>query len=69
MIKRTDSTGYWVIIDEQRASGNNRLYANEAWAADAGQGESFYSNGFRPRNSTTNDTNTPGATYVFMAIA
>jgi len=68
MIKRTDSTGNWVIVDSARAAGDNRLYANTNGAEDTGQGETFVSNGFSPRTSTTNDTNTPGANYLFMAF-
>jgi len=68
MIKRTDNTGNWVIVDSARAAGDNRLYANSSNAQDTGQGETFVSNGFSPRTSTTNDTNTPGANYIFMAF-
>ncbi len=69
MIKRTDSAGNWVIVDEKRASGDNRLYADLSNAQDTGQGESFTATGFSPRNSTTNDTNTAGGNYIYMAFA
>jgi len=69
MIKRTDSSGSWVMVDNKRANGDSRLYANLANAEDTGQGESFISNGFKPRQTTTNDTNTSGGTYIYMAIA
>ena len=69
MIKRADNTGNWVIIDELRASGGSRLYANLSNAEDAGQGESFVSNGFKPRQSSTADTNISGGTYIYMAFA
>ena len=68
MIKRTDSTGSFVIIDSERASGGSRLYADLNNAEDTGQGETFSSTGFSPRTSTTNDTNTSGGTYIFMAF-
>lgn len=68
MIKRTDGTGSWVMIDEPRGSGDKRLYADSNSLEHSGQGESFYSNGFRPRPSTTNDTNLTNAHYVYLAI-
>jgi len=68
MIKRTDSTGNWVIVDEERASGDSRLYANLTNTEDAGQGESFTSTGFKPRQSSTSDTNISGGTYIYLAI-
>ena len=69
MIKRTDSSGQWVMLDEPRGSGDNRLYADSNSEEHAGQGESFTSTGFRPRQTTTNDTNTSGGTYIYLAIA
>lgn len=68
MIKRTDATGNWVVVDEKRASGANRLYVNLSNAEDTGQGESFTSTGFKPRQSSTNDTNDSGGTYIYLAI-
>ena len=68
MIKRTDSTGNWVIVDSVRDDGDDRLYANNNVAEDTGQGETFKPTGFSPRTSTTNDTNTSGGTYIFMAF-
>lgn len=68
MIKRTDSTGNWVIVDEKRSSGDSRLYANLSNTEDAGQGESFTSTGFKPRQSSTSDTNISGGTYIYLAI-
>ena len=70
MIKRVDGgSGNWVIIDEQRGSGGNRLYANLANGENAAQGESFSNNGFSPRDSATSDTNISGAKFIFLAIA
>ena len=69
MIKRTDASGNWVIVDNKRGNGDNRLYANLNNADDAGQGESFTSTGFSPRNSSNSDTNISGGTYMYLAIA
>ena len=69
MIKRTDSSGQWVMLDEPRGSGDNRLYADSNSEEHTGQGESFTSTGFRPRQTTTNDTNTSGGNYIYFAIA
>mgnify|MGYP003144865368 CR=1 FL=1 len=68
MIRRTDSTGNWVIVDSLRDAGDDRLYANLTNAEDTGQGETFKPTGFSPRTSTTNDTNTAGGTYIYMAF-
>jgi hypothetical protein len=69
MIKRADSSANWVIIDSRRDSGDIRLYPNLSNAEDDGQGESFTSTGFKPRPSSTSDTNISGATYIYWAIA
>ena len=70
MIKRTTGgNGNWVIIDNKRDSGDSRLYPNNNLAEDTGQGESFISNGFTPRQSSTNDTNILGSVYIYMAFA
>lgn len=73
MVKRTDSTGNWVIEDAAREPYNdglrNSLYAdlsnaedNDAFPTD------FLSNGFKHRNSGT-AVNTSGGTYIFAAFA
>lgn len=71
MIKRTDSTGGWVMLDTARDTYNdvdNYLYANSS-AADAGSSNvlDINSNGFKIRNSWT-DINASGGTYVYMAF-
>ena len=72
MIKRTDSTGGWVMLDTARDTYNevdNYLYANSN-ATDAGSSNvlDINSNGFKIRNSWT-DINANGGTYVYMAFA
>lgn len=71
MIKRTDSTGGWVMLDTARDTYNdvdNYLYANSS-AANAGSSNvlDINSNGFKIRNSWT-DINASGGTYVYMAF-
>ena len=75
MVKRTNSTGNWWIADNQRPSSFNNipasslLYANLN-NAEGGTGEwiDFISNGFKIRNTFT-DENASGGTYIYMAFA
>ena len=73
MIKRTDSSSGWVMLDTSRDPYNivgNYLYANSA-AADAGPSSNVLdinSNGFKIRNTWT-DINANGGSYVYMAFA
>jgi len=70
MIKKADdSGGNWVIIDEPRGSGSIRVYPNSTSEEHSGQGESFFSNGFHPRASSTTDTNVLNKTFIYLAIA
>jgi hypothetical protein len=69
MIKRTNSTGGWVMLDTARDTYNdvdNYLYANSS-AANAGSSNvlDINSNGFKIRNSWT-DINASGSTYIYM---
>jgi len=71
MIKRTDSTGDWSIIDTSRSTYNqtdNVLWANLSNADSAGQGTDILSNGFKLR-STGLITNANGGTYIYAAFA
>jgi hypothetical protein len=71
MIKRTDSTGDWSIIDTSRSTYNqtdNVLWANLSNADSAGQGTDILSNGFKLR-STGLITNASGGTYIYAAFA
>jgi len=74
MIKRTDSTGAWVIIDSKRNTYNPEnleLYPNTS-AAEANGGttyiEDFVSNGFKIRQ-TDATWNASSATYIYAAFA
>jgi hypothetical protein len=77
MIKRTDSTSNWLIIDSARdpandgisgSTGTNRLFPNLNNAEDTAEAYDLLSNGFKPR--TTNAlANTVNATYIYMAFA
>lgn len=70
MIKRSDSTGNWVIIDNKRGGTSRaRLYPNLSNAGDNNQGDTLTSNGFSPRPTPTADTNINGGTFIYLAIA
>jgi len=72
MIKRTDTTGSWVILDSSRKSVNpndKRLYPNLSNIEETGVDIiDFLSNGFKIRESG-NLTNASGGTYIFAAFA
>jgi hypothetical protein len=73
MIKRSDSTGNWVILDTAMNPfnvANLELYPNLNLAenGNAANDLDFLSNGFKVRN-TNADYNGSGATYVFAAFA
>jgi len=75
MVKRTDSTGYWLMFDSARQPENE----NDSWllANDTSNeginstGMDFISNGFKLRNSSTAavHNNISGGTYIYMAFA
>jgi hypothetical protein len=70
LIKRTDSTGYWVMLDNKRKTYNVNdavLYANASNAEATGQSIDFLSNGFKLR-TTDSDVNSSG-TYIYYAVA
>jgi hypothetical protein len=73
MIKRaTGGTAEWVILDSQRGGGAaslSRIYPNFSNAEDALQGEVFYDDGFKPRQTATAATNINGSVYIYLAIA
>jgi hypothetical protein len=72
MIKRTDTTGVWLIYDTSRVGYNqvnNYLLANQSDAE--GSGDNFpdiLSNGFKPRVANQS-INVSGGTYIYMAFA
>ena len=74
MMKRTDSTSSWVIVDAARNPVNlpdnamQRLWADLPNAESTNQPVDFFSNGFKYR-STYTGFNTSGATYIYMAFA
>ena len=72
LIKRSDSTGSWYIMDNKRNTFNvvnNHLYPNLASAESASSHDTdFLSNGFKTRGSAA-DLNASGGTYVYLAIA
>ena len=75
MVKRSNSTGYWVMFDNTRQTENENnswLLANDT--SDEGTnstGMDFVSNGFKLRNSSTGGVhnNISGSTYIYMAFA
>jgi len=73
MIKRTDSTQNWIIVDTSRDTyniANKRLFANLSDAEDTGITNylDILSNGFKCRDSNVS-YNASGGTYIYMAFA
>jgi hypothetical protein len=73
MIKRTDSTGYWQIIDTSRSPynvANATLYPNASLAEDSTNTNlDALANGYKIRGTPSTDFNTNGSTYIYMAFA
>ena len=70
MIKRTDSTSQWCIIDNKRPGYNiavNTLFANLSDQEATDLGVNLLSNGFK--EDTTNNLGASGGTYIYMAFA
>jgi hypothetical protein len=72
LIKRTDSTGDWVVLDTARGivSGNDPFLQLNSTAAEITNEDIVDpdSSGFVV-NSTTENINASGATYIFLAVA
>ena len=72
VVKRTNDTGNWTILDNARSTANptdEYLWANLTAAEVANlHAFDFLSNGFKLRN-TTSDHNSNGSTYIYMAFA
>jgi len=74
MIKRTDSSDDWIMMDSSRSTYNVAiltLYANGNYAEDSNvtnRAEDFLSNGFKIRSSPSY-LNASGGTYIYMAFA
>jgi len=75
MIKRTDTTGGWNIIDTARSAYNvvdTYLYANQSWQENYYGAATYFdilSNGIKFRSSTTAELNASGGTYIYFAVA
>jgi len=71
LIKRTDSTSNWTILDNEREGynvDNDPLYPNLTNAEGTTDLLDFLSNGFKLR-TTDASVNASGGTYLFMAFA
>ena len=71
MIKRTDTTASWMLVDAARDTYNmvtKGLYPNLSDAEGTGDDFDFTSNGFKLRDSGTQN-NASGGTYVFAAFS
>ena len=71
MVKRSDATGNWVMLDNKRATSNPR---NKALWADLNNAEATgYSTDFNSTNFQIKDSgsalNLSGGTYIYMAFA
>lgn len=70
--KRTDSTGFWAMLDGTRSSYNvvdDALYANASNAESTGQATDFLSNGFKFRTGDSDVHAGSSASYIYMAFA
>ena len=71
MVKKSSSTGAWIINDSKRIGHNPNnydLYANTPDDEEDNDRFDLLSNGFKPR-ITSSPSNSSGATYIFMAFA
>jgi hypothetical protein len=73
MIKRTDSTGDWKVIDSARGiiAGNDPTLALNTTAAEVTGTDCIDpdNSGFIVNQETTNNLNVNGASYIFLSIA
>lgn len=76
IIKRTDSTGGWMLFDDQRdPSSPHNTYlqfngtAAELVTTNTAGGVDFLSNGFQSIDSDAAGINISGASYIYLAIA
>ena len=73
IIKQTNTTGDWMVLDNKRDSDNgvrHQIYANTS-GAESVEGSDrldFLSNGIKHR-STGSRANGSGGTYIYMAFA
>ena len=73
LLKRTDSTGDWIIFDTSRDTYNvvsNELYTDSSSAEITGTGRiDILSNGFKIRITTSEPGYTNGSTMIYAAFA
>lgn len=71
MMKRTDTTSDWTVLDTARSPNNvsvNRLFPNLSSAETTGVNFDIVSNGLKLRDSGA-AVNASGGTYIFVAFA
>jgi hypothetical protein len=71
LLKRSDSTESWLVIDTARDSYNlsvNNLFPNQSIAEQASASLDILSNGFKLKSTSTGG-NTSGGTYIYAAFA
>ncbi len=71
MVKRTDSTSNWLILDNKREGYNpdqDGLDANGSGTEGTAEQSDFLSNGFKVRNNSSG-SNASGGTFIFLAFA
>ena len=71
LVKRTDSTGNWTVLDNKREGynvDNDPLYPNLSDAEGTTDLVDMLSNGFKVR-STDASVNASGGTYIYMSVA
>ena len=70
MLKATDNTHPWVMLDDTRQATGNilEIYANTSAAENGGSGVTFTSTGFYISNNNSY-TNQNGNNYIYMAFA
>ena len=69
MFKRTDSTGEWTIIDNERNNGDNWLYANLTNAEGTNINRTTLVTGGFALDGSPSSCNESGSTYIYLAIA
>lgn len=73
LIKRTDSTGDWKVIDSARGivAGNDPTLALNSTAAEVTGTDCIDpdSSGFIVNQESTNNLNVNGATYIFLSVS
>jgi len=71
IVKKTSSTGLWIMTDNKRKGYNvndEALFAEDNSATSGGAQNDFTSNGFKLR-STSSSANASGDTFIYIAFA